>query len=101
MDHAHSSIPFLPRTADPYHFTPFTNGKPEHHPEGCYFVRCAGPGGKRVWENVGTDWQLALDAQRRKAKALDAEAAGVEVVHDTYKHRLADKISSPSPDQET
>jgi len=56
------------------------NGKAEHHPEGTYFLRYAGADGKRVWDNVGKDAQLALDALDKKEKVLQARAAGVVVV---------------------
>lgn len=59
------------------------DGKPEHHPEGSYFLRHAGHEGKRVWEPVGNEPQLALVAQRKREKAIDAQAAGVQVVDDT------------------
>jgi hypothetical protein len=35
------------------------NGKPEHHPQGIYFLRYA-RNNKRVWEAVGNDAQIAL-----------------------------------------
>lgn len=45
------------------------NGTPEHHPEGVYFLRYA-KNNKRVWEAVGDDAQMALDAKRRKQRVL-------------------------------
>lgn len=70
------------------------SGKPQHHPEGCYFLRYADATGKRLWENVGKDWQLAQDAQRKKERALAAEAVGVQVIHDSGKRRIADEVKT-------
>jgi hypothetical protein len=36
--------------------------------------------GKRVWEAVGRDPQIALDAKRRKERVLAAIAAGATVI---------------------
>lgn len=44
-------------------------GEPEHHPEGSYFLRYAREG-KRVWESVGTDAQLALLAQTQTREII-------------------------------
>jgi hypothetical protein len=57
------------------------DGKPEHHPEGSYFLRYA-RAGKRVWERVGYDAQLALTAKLKREKSLDPKAAGVDLVED-------------------
>jgi integrase/recombinase XerD len=48
-------------------------GTPEHHPEGSYFLRYAGPDGKRVWHPVGNDPQLALNAKQKREKSLAVE----------------------------
>jgi hypothetical protein len=40
------------------------NGKSEHHPEGVYNLRYV-KAGKRVWDAVGTDAQLALTTKLR------------------------------------
>jgi hypothetical protein len=40
------------------------DGKPEHHPEGVYNLRYL-KAGKRVWDAVGADPQLALTAKLR------------------------------------
>jgi integrase/recombinase XerD len=69
------------------------HGQPEHHPEGVYFLRFADPTGKRVWERVGKDWQLALDARLKRSRVVAAEAVGVQVVHDTEKRRVSDAIA--------
>jgi integrase/recombinase XerD len=60
-------------------FYAIVDGKPEHHPEGTYFLRYA-KNGKRVWERVGNDSQLALTAKQKREKTLEAKAVGVEVV---------------------
>jgi hypothetical protein len=52
------------------------HGKPEHHPEGIYFLRYLNDG-KRIWDSVGTDPIFALDEKRRREKGLDAQTAGV------------------------
>jgi integrase/recombinase XerD len=62
-------------------FYAIVDGKPEHHPEGNYFLRYA-KNGKRVWERVGNDAQLALTAKQKREKTLEAKAIGVEVVED-------------------
>ena len=62
-------------------FYAIVDGKPEHHPEGNYFLRYA-KNGKRVWERVGNDAQLALTAKQKREKTLEAKAAGIEVVED-------------------
>ncbi len=53
-------------------------------------------GGKRVWEDVGSDPQLALPAKERKQRAMAARAAGVAVVGDEChsKSRLAEAIEA-------
>jgi integrase/recombinase XerD len=62
-------------------FYAVVDGKPEHHPEGAYFLRYA-KNGKRVWERVGNDAQLALTAKQKLEKTLEAKAVGVQVVED-------------------
>lgn len=69
------------------------DGKPEHHPEGCYFLRYANAEGKRVWERVGKDGQLALDARLKRERSGAAEAVGVDIVHDTDKRLLSKAIA--------
>jgi integrase/recombinase XerD len=64
-------------------------GRPEHHPEGVYFLRFADAAGKRVWERIGKDWQLALDARLKRERSFAAEAVGVQVVHDAEKRRVS------------
>jgi hypothetical protein len=61
---------------------PVVDGKPEHHPEGSYFLRYAGADGKRVWRPVGNDPQLALTEKQNREMSLGAQAIGVEVVAD-------------------
>lgn len=63
------------------------HGEPEHHPEGSYFLRYAREG-KRVWESVGTDAQLALLAKLKREKSFEAKAAGVELVEDKPQQKL-------------
>jgi integrase/recombinase XerD len=58
------------------------DGTPEHHPEGSSFLRYAAPDGKRVWDPVGNDPQLALVEKQKREKVLGAQAVGVEVVDD-------------------
>lgn len=66
------------------------DGKPEHHPEGSYFLRYISDG-KRIWEAVGNDPQLALASKLKREKLLDAKAAGIGIVEnapDTAKQTL-------------
>jgi integrase len=58
------------------------HGKPEHRPEGSYFLRYATPDGKRVWKSVGKDAQLALAQQVKQEKSLAARAVGLQLVED-------------------
>lgn len=71
------------------------DGQPQHCPGGVYHLRYA-VAGKRVWENVGPDPQLALLARERKQRAMDAVAAGVAVADEDRKRktRLADAIAA-------
>lgn len=69
------------------------DGKPEHHPEGCYFLRYANAEGKRVWERVGKDGQFALGARLKRERSGAAEAVGVGIVHDTDKRLLSKAIA--------
>lgn len=55
------------------------DGKPEHHPEGSYYLRYL-RNGKRVWEPVGDDASTAVTALRKRNAILGAEDAEVEVV---------------------
>jgi len=52
------------------------NGKPEHHLEGVYNLRYF-KAGKRVWDAVGTDAQLALTAKLRVEHKLQAVSLGI------------------------
>jgi hypothetical protein len=52
------------------------DGKPRHHPEGVYHLRYV-KGGRRVWESVGNDPQVALTAQLRVEHRLQAVALGL------------------------
>jgi hypothetical protein len=52
------------------------DGRPQHHPEGVYHLRYV-KGGKRVWEPVGNDPQVALTAQLRVEHRLQTVALGV------------------------
>jgi integrase len=63
-------------------FYAVVDGKPEHHPEGSYFLRYAGQDGKRVWAPVGNDPQLALTEKLKREMWVGAQAVGVEVVDD-------------------
>jgi hypothetical protein len=77
------------------------NGTPEHHPEGVYFLRYV-KNKKRVWEAVGNDAQIALDAKRRKERVLGAIAAGVTVVeNDSAEEASPEPEESPSTEAGT
>jgi hypothetical protein len=52
------------------------DGKPEHHPEGVYNLRYLKTG-KRVWDAVGVDPQVALTAKLRVEHRLQAVALGL------------------------
>ncbi len=52
------------------------DGQPQHCPGATYTLRYAA-NRKRVWEDVGSDPQLALLVRDRKQRAMDARAAGV------------------------
>lgn len=54
-------------------------GDPRHCPDGVYYLRYA-QGGKRVWQNVGADPQLAQLARDKRQRVLDAEAVGVATI---------------------
>ena len=51
------------------------DGKPEHHPEGAYYLRYR-LAGKRVWKQLGNDPSLVFDRWREKKNELDAERHG-------------------------
>jgi integrase/recombinase XerD len=53
-------------------------GQPEHHPEGIYQLRYQ-QAGKRRWEPVGADPDLALSAKTRRETLLKAEVAELPV----------------------
>ncbi len=46
-------------------------GQPEHHPESCYYLRYL-RNGKRAWESVGTDPEIALVALRKTQHHLES-----------------------------
>ena len=54
---------------------------PGHYPDSVYHLRYLKQG-KRVWEPVGSDAQLARIAKLRREKALEAIAAGVAIAED-------------------
>ena len=59
-------------------FYALVHGKPEHHPEGIYYVRHL-VNGKRVWEKVGTDPAAAVaTAMRRQADKMDGSVTTIE-----------------------
>ena len=72
------------------------DGKPRHHPEGVYHLRYM-KRGKRVWEPVGNDPQVALTAQLRIEHGLQAIALGVAapgpVATETGKTDLAEAMA--------
>jgi integrase/recombinase XerD len=70
------------------------NGKPEHHPEGVYNLRYV-KAGKRVWDAVGADPQLALTAKLRVEHKLQAVSLGLtepDPVKTSGKTSLADAV---------
>jgi hypothetical protein len=69
-------------------------GKPEHHPEGIYNLRYL-KAGKRVWDAVGADPQLALTAKLRVEHKLQAVSLGLtepDPVKTSGKTGLADAV---------
>src|SRR5271154_6042760 len=69
-------------------------GKPEHHPEGVYNLRYL-KAGKRVWDAVGADPQLALTAKLRVEHRLQAVSLGLtepDPVKTSGKTSLADAV---------
>ncbi len=69
------------------------DGRPQHCPDGVYHLRYA-KGGKRVWENVGADPQLASLAREKRQRVMEALAAGVAVAgeHSKAKTLFSDDI---------
>jgi integrase len=72
------------------------DGKPAHHPEGVYNLRYL-KGGKRVWEPVGNDPQVAMTAQLRVEHRLQAVALGLTapdpIVQGNGKTGLAEAVA--------
>ena len=60
------------------------NGQSQHCPDGIYHLRYS-KNGKRVWENVGADSQLASLARERKQRMVEAIAAGMVVAGENSK----------------
>jgi integrase/recombinase XerD len=88
---ADGSRPFLDPVLSPNgklkpHYA-YVDGKPEHRPEGSYFLRYARDG-KRVWEPVGSDAQHALTEKLKTKKKFEAKAAGVAVVEDKPQKKM-------------
>jgi integrase/recombinase XerD len=54
------------------------DGKPEHHPEGVYYLRYT-LDGKPVFRSAGSDPQLAMLEKLKTERALSAQAVGVSV----------------------
>jgi len=70
------------------------NGTPEHHPEGIYNLRYV-KAGKRLWDAVGADPQLALTAKLRVEHKLQAVSLGLtepDPVKTSGKTSLADAV---------
>jgi integrase/recombinase XerD len=57
-------------------FVALVGGKPTHHPEAVYHLRYVRRG-KRVWEPVGKEPQLALSAKMRTEHRLQTIAMGL------------------------
>ena len=51
-------------------------GKPEHHPEGVYVLRYM-QGGRRIWDTIGPDPQLAVTAKLKIEHSIQATALGL------------------------
>ena len=51
-------------------------GQAEHHPEGCYYLRYL-RSGKRVWQSVGSDADVALVALRKIQHHLESLSLGL------------------------
>jgi hypothetical protein len=57
------------------------DGQPEHSPDGVYSLRYL-QGKKRIFERVGFDAQVALDALSRMDTILAAKSTGVPIAED-------------------
>jgi integrase/recombinase XerD len=55
------------------------DGKPEHHPEGRYYVDWT-DGERRVRRSVGTDANAASAARHRQEQVLASKAAGIQII---------------------
>ena len=55
------------------------DGKPEHHPEGRYYVDWT-EGNRRVRRSVGTDANSAAAARHRQEQVLASRAAGIQII---------------------
>jgi len=61
-------------------------GRPEHHPEGSYYLRFRPVGEKRqTWAGVGKDAHKALREQKRESAALELGLSGIEVAEPSGK----------------
>ena len=54
------------------------DGKPEHHPEGVYYIRFGTDSGKQPFEPVGNDPYVALDKLAEKERSLRQRERSVE-----------------------
>lgn len=68
--------------------------KNEYHPEGVYCLRYS-EAGKRIWEEVGKEADLALTAQKKREQILRARQLGIQVVDEekAAKTNLRDAIT--------
>ncbi len=76
------------------------DGVHQHHPDGVYYLRYA-RGGKRVWDSVGKEPDLALTALRNVEHDLNALAIGrtFAAVHPTTVNAVASSSSSLSVEE--
>lgn len=69
------------------------DGKPEHHPNGTYFLRYAVLGGKRVYKPISKGADPLTELQKRQ-KGLDAQAAGVVLAEQEPERRTPSRPPS-------
>ena len=70
------------------------NGQPEHHPEGHYVVRYTTEGGKRTFENIGSDADVAVIKFNKLTTALAAKKAGIEIVEESARRCLQESVAN-------
>ena len=67
------------------------------HPKAIYHLRYLKKNGKRVWEAIGSDPQLALIAKSKRERMLAARAAGLEVSDTDADNNLPSNPGSSTP----